>query len=239
MDNTSGSSIVPMSSSLLPSPSGQHKSHLFQSSALSLTNINRSFDGIYKGTSTLNQVLDKTIPRQPPLSSSSPPPLCRQEVMHASAGYTMGQPVEQPLEHSMEEMTHLGYSDIPTVIATTSTASKNGLTIEQGLQQQLNQLQINFTNDYHFYSKQIRQAYNLIDQQRLNIDRLETISALRQSHMNHRSGIHHDNQRCNRQPTSPFDSVITDNKQAVPANKVTPLLLSTKSDPAKALWQLR
>jgi hypothetical protein len=95
--------------------------------------------------------------------------------------------------------------------------------MEQGLLQQLNQLQINFTNEYHFYSKQIRMAHGLIDQQKLNLDRLETISALRQSHMNYRPGLHHDNQRCNQQPTSPFDSILTDNKQGVPANKVYPL----------------
>jgi ribosomal protein S13 len=149
-----------------------------------------------------------------------------QDFMHANTGYAMEQcteqPLEQPLQQAMEEMNGLGYNDTSTITTTTSSP-KNGLAMEQNLQHQLSQLQTNFTNDYHFYSKQIRLAHNLIKQQESQLNRLEAISAYRQSHMIHQPGIHHDNQRCKEQPIPPSDSGITGKKQAVPENRAFPL----------------
>ncbi|SAM05150.1 hypothetical protein [Absidia glauca] len=218
--HSSASSIVSLSSSL-PNPSVQHEARPIQSPSLSLLNINHSFDGCYKGTSTLDLVLDETIARQP---SSS---FCMQDFMHANTGYAMEQcteqPMEQPLQQAMEEMNRLGYNDTSTTITTTTPSPRNRLAMEQNLQQQLSQLQTNFTSDYHFYSKQIRLAHNLIKQQESQLNRLEAISAYRQSHMNHRPGLHHDNQQCKEQPIPPSDSDIKGKKQAVPENRALPL----------------
>ncbi|ORZ08642.1 HSF-type DNA-binding-domain-containing protein [Absidia repens] len=157
--------------------------------------------------------------------SSSPPPtskssssLYMQEALQSSLELLMEQSMEPSIDtvNSNSITCHdnsnhpLGYqnTDNATQLSSSSSSSASSATLalnmENELQQHLFQLQISYSNDRDFYTKQIQLAQAHIKEQQAHIEQLETISALRKRSVQNQQNdqhIHQDRQQIQQQST--------------------------------------
>ncbi|KAI8337281.1 HSF-type DNA-binding-domain-containing protein [Chlamydoabsidia padenii] len=123
---------------------------------------------------------------------------------HRPSSLFMGVPFEQATEK-------VNYSGSGASVVT--TAQQNELIMDRMLQQQLQQLYIDYNNDYNFYIRQLWMTHAYIKRQKLHLDQLKSTPT-------HQTRLMHNNQ----QPTLPtnINSNNDHTKTMVdPANKST------------------
>ncbi|CAO3592896.1 unnamed protein product [Absidia cylindrospora] len=160
--------------------------------------------------------------------SSSPPPtskssssLYMQEALQSSIEILMEQSMEPSTEtaNSTSITCHgsinqsLGYQITDNAARLSSSSSSSlsssssessailALNMENDLQRHLFQLQISYSNDRDFYTKQIQQAHAHIKEQQAHIEQLETISALRKRTVQKQQDDQQNQHQNQQQPT--------------------------------------